>query len=41
LLAVPLCALYGISIGIAWIFGKKPDVLAETNSPNDTNANPG
>lgn len=24
MLAVPLCGLYGISIGIAWIFGKRP-----------------
>lgn len=24
LLAIPLCLLYGLSIGIAWVFGKKP-----------------
>jgi sec-independent protein translocase protein TatC len=41
LLAVPLCALYGISIGIAWIFGKKPAALAESAPPDDTNAPPG
>ena len=28
LLAIPLCLLYGISIGIAWLFGKKPEQLA-------------
>jgi sec-independent protein translocase protein TatC len=29
LLAVPLCGLYGISIGIAYVFGKKPEALPE------------
>jgi sec-independent protein translocase protein TatC len=28
LLAVPLCALYGVSIGIAWLFGRRRPVQA-------------
>jgi sec-independent protein translocase protein TatC len=32
LLAVPLCALYFVSIGIAWLFGKKPVASPTTAS---------
>ena len=37
LLAVPLCGLYGISIGIAYVFGKKPEALAEPEKPGELN----
>jgi sec-independent protein translocase protein TatC len=37
LLAVPLCGLYGISIGIAYVFGKKPEALAEPEKPSELN----
>jgi sec-independent protein translocase protein TatC len=33
LVAVPLCLLYGVSIGIAYVFGKKPRDPPEDQSP--------
>jgi sec-independent protein translocase protein TatC len=35
LLAVPLCGLYGVSIGIAWVFGKKREALPEPGTDID------
>ncbi len=35
LLAVPLCALYGLSIGIAWIFGKKAEALPAADASEE------
>ncbi len=32
LLAIPLCVLYGISIGIAWIFSRKREKAAESTT---------
>lgn len=39
LLAIPLCALYGLSIGIAWIFGKKPGPAISDDSPSHPRLN--
>jgi sec-independent protein translocase protein TatC len=33
LVAIPLCLLYGVSIGIAWLFGKKPPPDPTPTSP--------
>ena len=37
LLAVPLCGLYGISIGIAWVFGRKREAIASKSDSNELN----